>query len=90
MRLLLFTLLMGLLASSEILHIDFDHVYDVDTEAVPALHQRDFISTLLRSDKRRSILEQPGFFRLHGITSNDGKQHEFLMKPAMQHRLKVR
>lgn len=90
MLLALFTILLGGLASCEIYHVNFEHVYDVDSASVPSLHQKEFISSLMQNDRRRSLLEQAGFFRLHGVSSSDGTEHEFLMKAAMQHRFQVR
>lgn len=81
--------LLAICARSELLAIDFDHINDVDPDNVPAFHQRDFVDMLLREDKRRSILDHSGFFRLHGVPDSNGLHHEFLVKPAMQNTFQV-
>lgn len=91
MRLLLSLLvLLGVVVNgSGIYHVDFEDIYQVEADNVPVLHQRDFVNIVMRADKRRSILEQPGFVKLSGVKSVDGSHHEFLIKPSMQHAFKV-
>lgn len=62
----------------------FDYVYDVDTNELASVHHQDFVTSLLNHDKRRSFTEQEEFFKLHGISSETGRVHEFMVKPAMR------
>eukprot|EP01127_Copromyxa_protea_P016046 TRINITY_DN4709_c0_g1_i2.p1 TRINITY_DN4709_c0_g1~~TRINITY_DN4709_c0_g1_i2.p1 ORF type:complete len:159 (-),score=17.91 TRINITY_DN4709_c0_g1_i2:335-811(-) len=67
-----------------------EDIYDVDIDKLPAIHHKDFRTTLLRPDKRRAVLADESFFLLYGIGSNKGVEHAFVIKPAMQNALQVR
>eukprot|EP01127_Copromyxa_protea_P016045 TRINITY_DN4709_c0_g1_i1.p1 TRINITY_DN4709_c0_g1~~TRINITY_DN4709_c0_g1_i1.p1 ORF type:complete len:976 (-),score=198.18 TRINITY_DN4709_c0_g1_i1:45-2972(-) len=66
-----------------------EDIYDVDIDKLPAIHHKDFRTTLLRPDKRRAVLADESFFLLYGIGSNKGVEHAFVIKPAMQNALQV-